>query len=871
MQPDLISMEGDTSAVLCPSPLASPRNWKRERKWYTGMISNGEMEAVKREQSTPWMRVMMICEIRETEAYKSRAEQYGEGLDFLADTGSEEVYAEEYQRLRQVDHASVQQVYWQHRQSTKRGPPTPLDSAAGTPMGDLPRGGEASGSDQTTPQDILPTLVHPFTVDDGAATITAGLMGVDINQPQRVEEWLKAPVKRELNWMASDNRQQQKNQSALQVLLSGFPAGLSPAQRQYMIGWMLKQVPEIQNFLKNRGYVDDHTAEQVGRYFNVLLSEPVTVPQGEFWSTMTLITFKAWTERQAFMSRFAGQSGLPLYTDETTPHHGSHIRCSPCSPQWQRKLEAPIRVILSVINKHPDFADQNAKNIFVLWKTLTVMKPCEKREFQEDHIAWARLFYSAESGEFRGRLELHQDLYQLCMSGPDNVHAEESTLWAEQWNLVLWGPQRELDQAETTQYLEAKKQSIGTGKGVSKGKTKKHWSAPFTYNSYSIPFPFELDVVSVEAIAFSWDEYCTKSGGEAHRVNDPKACTYVGKPVVEDQTASPAPEMGARRPKAGDPDYETTFLPEVGKESQERTGGRTLTYQPVILPRSDHTATPDRLVTQMLKAASAAFSPAKFAPRSLIRESNRRLARKLSRCTIVYFISSVSGMRSAHPFAYVFDKKTIAPARGNPRSKAEAKKEAKEQRFKGTDTICTESVPSMDKPVNVMTYDVKDFLISCVDRRRTYRHQSIASKVLMKIQFAARMARWDLLRVEIDPASHKVRPKTTPPVRIDGILATADPELDETDGIRYSGFAGGRSVANLQDLNVGLTDKFQVQFLEDNQATITIVTKGKALLTFNMINVDALEQAGDWVGRRTASSDSGESSTSSTEVEAHDL
>ena len=528
------------------------------------------------------------------------------------DPAAVQVYAEEYQRLRQVDHASVQQVYWQHRQSTKRGPPTPLDSAAGTPMGDLPRGGgEASGSDQTTPQDIPPTLVHPFTVDDGAATqITAGMMGVDINQPQRVEEWLKAPVtttqdvmkilrcyhkgvirpelynmvlqvetalrtvddrvfqvKRELNWMASDNRQQQKNQSALQVLLSGFPAGLSPAQRQYMIGWMLKQVPEIQNFLKNRGYVDDQAAEEIGRYFNVLLSEPVTVPQGEFWSTMTLITFKAWTERQAFMSRFAGQSGLPLYTDETTPHHGSHIKCSPCSPQWQRKLEAPIRVILSVINKHPEFADQNAKNIFVLWKTLTVMKPCEKREFQEDHIAWARLFYSAESGEFRGRLELRNDLYQLCMSGPDNVHAEESTLWAEQWNLVLWGPQRELDQAETTQYVEAKKQSIGTGKGVSKGKTKKHWSAPFTYNSYSVPFPFELDVVSVEAIAFSWDEYCTKSGGETHRVNDPKACTYVGKPVVEDQTASPAPEMSARRPKAGDPDYETTFLAGVADQT----------------------------------------------------------------------------------------------------------------------------------------------------------------------------------------------------------------------------------------------------------------------------------------------------------------
>ncbi|CAE6971439.1 warA [Symbiodinium sp. CCMP2456] len=268
------------------------------------------------------------------------------------DPAAVQVYAEEYNRLRQVDHASVQQVYWQHRQSVKRGPPTPMESASGTPMGDVQGGATGSGS-QTTPQHLPPTLVHPFTVDDAAATqITTGLMGVDINQPQRVQEWLQAPVtttqdvmkilrcyhkgvirpelynlvlqvetalrtvddrvfqvKRELSWMASDNRQQQKNQSALQVLLSGFPAGLSPAQRQYMIGWMLMQVPEIKNFLVARGYVNDHTAAEYGRYFN----------------------------------------------------------------------------------------------------------------------------------------GMHEELNKLCMSGPDNVHAEEPTLWAEQWNLVLWGPQRELD------------------------------------------------------------------------------------------------------------------------------------------------------------------------------------------------------------------------------------------------------------------------------------------------------------------------------------------------------------------------------------------------------------------------------------------
>ena len=46
------------------------------------------------------------------------------------------------------------------------------------------------------------------------------------------------------------------------------------------------------------------------------------------------------------------------------------------------------------------------------------------------------------------------------------------------------------------------------------------------------------------------------------------------------------------------------------------------------------------------------------------------------------------------------------------RSKAEAKREAKELKFKGTDTIRKESVPSMEKPVNVMTYDMRGSLVS---------------------------------------------------------------------------------------------------------------------------------------------------------------
>ena len=227
--------------------------------------------------------------------------------------------------------------------------------------------------------------------------------------------------------MAKDNRSQQRIACGLQVLLSGFSTGVAPNQRGYMIGWMLKQVDGIRTFCKDRGYVTAEIEEELGRCFNALTADPVTIPQGDAWSPMTMVTFKAWAERQAFMERCAGQRGTPFYMNETTPHQNVHIKVSPCSPQWQGKLESPLRVVLSCINNHPDFSTAPA-NIFVLWKTLTIMQPGARREFQEDAIAWARLFYSGESGEFRGRLELHPDLMKICMGAPANVGAEEANL-----------------------------------------------------------------------------------------------------------------------------------------------------------------------------------------------------------------------------------------------------------------------------------------------------------------------------------------------------------------------------------------------------------------------------------------------------------
>ena len=101
--------------------------------------------------------------------------------------------------------------------------------------------------------------------------------------------------------------------------------------------------------------------------------------------------------------------------------------------------------------------------------------------------------------------------------------------------------------------------------------------------------------------------------------------------------------------------------------------------------------------------------------------------------------------------------------------------------------------------------------------------------------------------------------------RDDTIIARIDPELDE---IRYGECRpDGKTVSDINGLHVAFSDKFQVQFMEDNQATITIILKGDSEKTrrtdrtqnisfgwlrqqferglFNMVNVATLEQVAE--------------------------
>ena len=145
--------------------------------------------------------------------------------------------------------------------------------------------------------------------------------------------------------------------------------------------------------------------------------------------------------------------------------------------------------------------------------------------------------------------------------------------------------------------------------------------------------------------------------------------------------------------------------------------------------------------------------------------------------------------RTVFTYGNEFDAASFAmPSKNRPgphRDKREAKKEAKAQRFKKIENAVTKKAGVMAKPVNLVRYDMASFLESCVEaycslakvdqsslgkvatpfteagiarptldeNEKPGRLQPIASKVLMKILFAARMARFDLLRATQSLAS----------------------------------------------------------------------------------------------------------------------
>ena len=522
----------------------------------------------------------------------------------VTSAGADHQWTATRQVFQDEQYNAVQSLFWQN-QRPKRSAPTPCQSNLTTPQEAAPDAAHMEVEAELAEDKPQPvSFLQPFSLQDEAAlSTTVAELGVNVADHNAVQQWLQRPVgtnqdmfavirayhekvvrpefyslaaqlevglknlhnevfqvRKELSWMTAENRLQQKHTVGVQLLTTGWPQGMGPADREYMVAWMLMTTPKAATFCQERGHVNDHNAHEVKRYLNCLSCEPVTVPAGgEFYSTMTLLTFKAFDIRSAVLEKFGGGSGSPLYKDDNTPVQGHHIKVAPCSPQWQRKLESPLRVLLAVINSHPD---HNASSrLTILWKSLTLMAPQQDDSFKEDMKAWARLFYFEENGEFQGRLEVVKELHTLMQSPPTETTTQDPNLWAEKWNQVMWGAQYELDMAEAKAVASAKSQAVVSGKGLRLGKGKRHWSNVAIHTNYYEPFPFPLSLVVVESVYYSWDELCDKFKKPEHKVGDYSISTVQGKPpapVVADllsqasaETTTPSAPSTAQAPETG--------------------------------------------------------------------------------------------------------------------------------------------------------------------------------------------------------------------------------------------------------------------------------------------------------------------------------
>ena len=488
-------------------------------------------------------------------------------------------YAQQTTLVGQPAYQAAQQVFWENRR--KRGPPSPFSSTGlATPAGagdtaGANTGGAAATSTSTPPQ---AGLFQPAVLNDTISyNAVAHSMGVDVNNEAAMNAWLAEPLhsrvqilqtvrhyhtavirpelynminqveatlltfddrllrqSKELQWLVSDNRAEQRRASGLTVLLTGFPPQATPQERAFMINWMLGEVQALKTFLKQRAYDPDSVGAEY-QMFQVLTTDPSTPPAGDKWSTVSLLHFRSWDTRKSFMDHYGGSAGVPYWKDAWTSVRNTHIRATPASPQFQRKLEIPLRVILKAINTVE--ADKN--QVVILWKTLTIMQPQTTREFDEQIEAIARLHYTTENGALAGTLEVNPYLWDLLKTTPPSwAMADEDSVWDYCWNATVFGVQHELDVAERELFHSALAVSKGDGRGLKLGRPPRHWSAPAIYSSEHAPFPLDLNVKRVDTVAFVWDEYCDKFQENSRKCGDYKAATYKGAPQVP--TTTPA-------------------------------------------------------------------------------------------------------------------------------------------------------------------------------------------------------------------------------------------------------------------------------------------------------------------------------------------
>ena len=346
-------------------------------------------------------------------------------------------------------------------------------------------------------------------------------------------------VSQNLDWLTSENRREQKQKSTLMLVLQGFPPEMSPARRRYIIIWMMQQCADLCQHVSRQGRDFQQYPEAM---FECLATLPVTITTGkEKWSTMTFLTFKGFELRKAFSDEYVGKANTPLYSDATTPVPGKHVQVLYSTPQFQRKLEVPLRILMRALNNTSEFENCN---MVPLWKSLTLMYPVDSKDFQADARACASVEYSNKNDQLTCTLHIREDVCVHIRADSSTVDEDGHpvTIWSKAWDDQLWGPSWEEDALDAATKEAMSVDSLAhRNKGSTKGKGKgKHWSHMLVHLDYYNPFPIPVEWKLYEGdsmIPFNWNEYCMKFKKGDEKVEESKAFTFQGKPSTPGPTA----------------------------------------------------------------------------------------------------------------------------------------------------------------------------------------------------------------------------------------------------------------------------------------------------------------------------------------------
>jgi hypothetical protein len=207
----------------------------------------------------------------------------------------------------------------------------------------------------------------------------------------------------------------------------------------------------------------DHTNDK--NLIHLLQVPPFTMRRaGGHLADITILTWATPWLRNLFNDTW--QSTTPLFYYANGTRSDRMIRTTSGTPDWQRRLEIPIRGHHRMLNA---WAETKGMHFTTLWNDQTIMEPQSVKTYDPAHQAAFKItFPFTPSGTMRCEIHFHQD-YHKMYSALDEVTNEP--LWT-----LAWRQSYEREASDSTALGENAKKvnEVGTF------QLGRHWTAKFT-------------------------------------------------------------------------------------------------------------------------------------------------------------------------------------------------------------------------------------------------------------------------------------------------------------------------------------------------------------------------------------------------------